>query len=140
MCTIDPPLIIDSTNSFLAKCVKVGDWNPTREATTLQRQDACAHRPGRGRSTETLSECLINRAKTRIGENVNLRENCADDTAAIALMIKTPNRRIFSKALTASIRFAAHAADIIAKKGRPFCCPLAEGNPPPSTILIVDNR
>jgi hypothetical protein len=44
------------------------------------------------------------------------------------------------EALTASIRFAAHAADIFAKKGRPFCCPLAEGNPPLSTMLIVDNH
>jgi hypothetical protein len=50
-----------------------------------------------------LSECLINRAKTRIGENVNLRESCEDDTVALALMTKNNKSPHFRDALSVPI-------------------------------------
>jgi hypothetical protein len=54
-----------------------------------------------------LSKCLINRAKTRIGENVNLRESCEDDTAAIALTTKNTKSPHFRDALPVLIATAA---------------------------------
>src|SRR5258705_7058669 len=62
------------------------------------------------------------RAKTRIGENVNLRDSCEDDPAAIALMIKNTKSPHFRDALPVLIsRLLLNFVSAVYDLGVPQC-------------------